>query len=54
MGIPQAVPGTKMAKFGSDYRTNAATQIRWGLSYIRGRHGSPCGAWAHSQSKGWY
>jgi hypothetical protein len=54
MGIPQAVPGTKMAKFGSDYRTSAATQIRWGLSYIRGRHGSPCGAWAHSQSKGWY
>ena len=53
-GIPQAVPGTKMAKFGSDWRTSATTQIRWGLDYIRGRHKSPCGAWAHSQSKGWY
>jgi len=53
-GIPQAVPGTKMAAFGSDWRTNPVTQIKWGLSYIKGRYKSPCGAWSHSQSTGWY
>ena len=53
-GIPQALPGTKMASAGSDWQTNAATQIRWGLSYIKGRYGTPCSAWSHSQSKGWY
>jgi hypothetical protein len=45
---------SKMSKFGSDYATNPATQIRWGLDYIKGRYGSPCGAWAHSESTGWY
>jgi len=53
-GIPQALPMSKMSKFGSDYATNPATQIRWGLDYIKGRYGSPCGAWAHSESTGWY
>jgi hypothetical protein len=53
-GIPQSLPASKMAKFGSDYMTNPATQIRWGLDYIKGRYGTPCGAWAHSQSTGWY
>ncbi|WP_296194596.1 hypothetical protein [uncultured Microbacterium sp.] len=53
-GIPQALPGSKMASAGSDWRTNAATQVAWGLSYISGKYGSPCGAWAQSQSKGWY
>ncbi len=53
-GIPQALPGSKMATAGADWRTNPATQIAWGLSYIKGRYGSPCGAWAHSQSVGWY
>jgi murein DD-endopeptidase MepM/ murein hydrolase activator NlpD len=53
-GIPQALPGSKMASAGSDWRTNPATQIRWGLGYIRARYGTPCGAWAHSQSTGWY
>jgi len=53
-GIPQALPGSKMASAGSDWRTNPATQIKWGLGYIKGRYGSPCGAWAHSQSVGWY
>ena len=53
-GIPQSLPGSKMASAGSDWRTNPATQIRWGLGYIQGRYGSPCGAWAHSQSVGWY
>jgi hypothetical protein len=53
-GIPQALPMSKMAKFGSDYKTNPATQIRWGLDYIKSRYGSPCGAWAHSEATGWY
>src|SRR5699024_3929801 len=53
-GIPQALPGSKMASAGADWRTNPATQITWGLNYIAGRYGSPCGAWGHSQSVGWY
>ena len=53
-GIPQALPGSKMASAGADWATNPATQIRWGLGYIRDRYGSPCGAWGHSQSVGWY
>lgn len=53
-GIPQALPGSKMASAGADWRTNPATQIRWGLGYIEGRYGTPCGAWSHSVAKGWY
>ncbi|MCR2825548.1 lytic transglycosylase domain-containing protein [Microbacterium sp. zg.Y909] len=53
-GIPQALPGSKMASAGADWQTNPATQIAWGLGYISGRYGSPCGAWGHSQSVGWY
>jgi hypothetical protein len=53
-GIPQSLPGSKMASAGADWRTDAATQIRWGLGYIHDRYGSPCGAWAHSESTGWY
>ena len=53
-GIPQALPGTKMASVGVDWQTNPATQIAWGLGYIAGRYGNPCGAWASSQSRGWY
>lgn len=53
-GIPQALPGSKMASAGSDWRTNPATQIEWGLGYIADRWGSPCAAWSHSQSAGWY
>ena len=53
-GIPQALPGRKMAAFGSDWRTNARTQIRWGLWYIGQSYGTPCGAWRHSQSYGFY
>ncbi|KEP74090.1 16S rRNA pseudouridylate synthase, partial [Microbacterium sp. SUBG005] len=53
-GIPQALPGEKMASAGLDWRTNAATQISWGLSYISARYGSPCGAWSHSEQTGWY
>lgn len=53
-GIPQALPGDKMASAGSDWRTNPATQIKWGLGYIKGRYGTPCNAWGHSQRVGWY
>src|SRR4051794_33198102 len=53
-GIPQALPGSKMASAGDDWRTNPATQIRWGLGYIGSRYGGPCAAWHHSQSTGWY
>ncbi|TCO34479.1 hypothetical protein EV652_102545 [Kribbella steppae] len=53
-GIPQALPGNRMAAYGSDWRTNPVTQIKWGLDYIEDRYNSPCSAWAHSQAKGWY
>ncbi|QBI52506.1 lytic transglycosylase domain-containing protein [Streptomonospora litoralis] len=53
-GIPQSLPGSKMASAGSDWRTNPATQIEWGLGYIQDRYGSPCEAWNHSQANGWY
>jgi hypothetical protein len=53
-GIPQALPGSKMASAGSDWRTNPATQIRWGLGYIASSYGSPCNAWSHSQAHNWY
>jgi len=53
-GIPQALPGSKMASAGGDWQSDPATQIRWGLSYIQGNYGSPCGAWAHEQTDGWY
>lgn len=53
-GIPQALPGSKMATAGADWETNPATQITWGLGYVGGRYGTPCGAWDHSQRTGWY
>ncbi|MDI1459905.1 lytic transglycosylase domain-containing protein [Catellatospora sp. KI3] len=53
-GIPQAVPGDKMAKFGDDWRTNPVTQIKWGLDYIQRRYQNPCKAWQHSEDQGWY
>jgi hypothetical protein len=53
-GIPQALPGSKMASAGSDWQTNAITQIRWGLGYIKAVYGTPCTAWAHSQATNWY
>lgn len=53
-GIPQSLPGHKMASAGADWETNPATQIAWGLGYIGGRYGTPCGAWGHSQARGWY
>ena len=53
-GIPQALPASKMSKYGDDYLTNHETQINWGLNYIDQRYGSPENAWAHFQSKNWY
>ncbi len=53
-GIPQSLPGEKMATAGADWRTNPRTQINWGLGYIEGRYGSPCGAWNFFLANNWY
>ena len=53
-GIPQALPGSKMASAGADWRTNPETQIKWGLKYIKHRYETPCGAWSAFKKKGWY
>jgi len=53
-GIPQALPGSKMSTAGADWQDNPATQIAWGLSYVKSTYGTPCGAWSGFQSKGWY
>lgn len=53
-GIPQSLPGSKMADVAPDWRTNPETQITWGLAYIAARYGDPEGAWGHSQRVGWY
>jgi resuscitation-promoting factor RpfB len=53
-GIPQALPGSKMASAGSDWQTNPATQIKWGLGYIKSTYGTPCAAWSHEEADGWY
>jgi hypothetical protein len=53
-GIPQAYPGSKMSSAGADWRISPATQIEWGLGYIKGRYDSPCGAWNHFQDAGSY
>jgi hypothetical protein len=55
-GIPQALPGSKRASAGADWANDAATQIKWGLEYIRRSYGTPCGAlnaW-QSRSPHWY
>jgi hypothetical protein len=53
-GIPQSLPGDKMASAGSDWQTNPATQIKWGLGYITSVYGTPCGAWDHEVADNWY
>lgn len=53
-GIPQSLPGSKMASAGADWKTNPATQIKWGLGYIKGRYKTPCGAWNNFQENGNY
>ncbi len=53
-GIPQALPASKMASAGADYMNNPATQIRWGLGYIRDTYRDPCTAWSHEEAVSWY
>lgn len=53
-GIPQALPATKMARMGADWRSNPVTQIRWGLWYIARTYGTPCAALQHSYSHNYY
>ncbi len=53
-GIPQALPGSKMASAGADWQTNPATQIEWGLGYIKTTYGNPCSAWAFEEANGYY
>ena len=53
-GIPQALPGKRMAAEGADWKTNPATQIKWGLKYVKDRYGTPCKAWSFKRAKGWY
>ena len=53
-GIPQSLPGNKMASAGDDWASNPETQIRWGIGYISARYGTPCEAWGHSERRGWY
>lgn len=53
-GIPQALPGDKMASAGADWQTSATVQITWGLGYIESVYGTPCNAWSHEESVGWY
>jgi resuscitation-promoting factor RpfB len=53
-GIPQALPGSKMASAGPDWQTDPTTQIKWGLGYIQSVYGTPCNAWAHEEADGWY
>jgi hypothetical protein len=53
-GIPQSLPASDMASAGSDYMTDATTQIKWGLGYIKDRYGSPCAAWDFEEANGYY
>jgi hypothetical protein len=53
-GIPQALPADKMATAGADWQTDAATQIKWGLGYIKSVYGTPCGAWQNEVNYGYY
>ncbi|MFK4098820.1 transglycosylase SLT domain-containing protein [Streptomyces sp. NPDC019531] len=53
-GLFQALPGSKMSSVGSDWQTNPATQIKWGLNYMDSRYGSPCEAWSFWQANHWY
>ncbi|MFG2722120.1 transglycosylase SLT domain-containing protein [Streptomyces sp. NPDC048416] len=53
-GLVQALPASKMASAGADWKTNPATQIKWGLDYMNSRYGSPVGAWNFWQAHHWY
>lgn len=53
-GIAQALPATQMNSVSSNWKTDASTQIKWGMNYIKDRYGNPQAAWAHEESNGWY
>ncbi|MFJ5546196.1 transglycosylase SLT domain-containing protein [Streptomyces sp. NPDC093225] len=53
-GLVQALPASKMSSAGADWKTNPATQIKWGLDYMNSRYGSPVGAWNFWQANHWY
>ncbi len=53
-GLVQALPASKMASAGSDWKTNPATQAKWGVKYMNDRYGSPCAALAAHHKQGWY
>jgi hypothetical protein len=53
-GLVQALPGSKMASAGADWKTNPATQIKWGLNYMNSRYGSPAAAWNFWSTHHWY
>ncbi|MFI0814671.1 transglycosylase SLT domain-containing protein [Streptomyces sp. NPDC021098] len=53
-GLVQALPASKMASAGADWKTNPATQIKWGLGYMNDRYGSPCEAWSFWQANNYY
>ncbi|UXY29644.1 lytic transglycosylase domain-containing protein [Streptomyces sp. HUAS TT20] len=53
-GLFQALPAGKYASAGADWRTNPATQIKWGLNYMNDRYHSPCQAWSFWQANHWY
>jgi hypothetical protein len=53
-GIPQSLPGSKMASAGADWQTNPRTQIIWGLGYIKNVYGSPCAAWNFELANNYY
>jgi hypothetical protein len=53
-GIPQSLPAGKMASAGPDWRTNPATQIVWGLGYVKASYSTPCAAWSFKQANNWY
>lgn len=53
-GIPQALPGNKMASAGSNWMTSSYTQIKWMIGYIRSVYGNPNNAWAYHLAHGSY
>jgi hypothetical protein len=53
-GIPQALPGSKMASAGPDWATNGVTQVKWAIGYVDSVYGSACDAWAFWRSHSWY
>jgi hypothetical protein len=53
-GLPQALPGSKMASAGSDWATNPVTQLRWQQQYVDSTYGGPCQALAYRLANGSY